>query len=68
MPESKEEKLQAQTPQPEQKGAETADTQKKRGACKDPWKEGFRFDDPYWDEAFDSYHSPTLRVCCLHYC
>ncbi|RMF25718.1 MAG: hypothetical protein D6760_00335 [Deltaproteobacteria bacterium] len=23
----------------------------------------FRFDDPYWDEAFDSYHSPTLRVC-----
>jgi len=25
---------------------------------------GFRFDDPYWDDAFDSYHSPTLRICC----
>jgi hypothetical protein len=26
--------------------------------------EAFRFDDPYWDDAFDSYHNPTLRVCC----
>jgi hypothetical protein len=24
----------------------------------------FRFDDPFWDDAFDSYHNPTLRVCC----
>lgn len=24
----------------------------------------FRFDDPYWDEAFDSYYDPTLRTCC----
>ncbi len=26
--------------------------------------ESFRFDDPYWDEAFDSYYDPTLRTCC----
>lgn len=25
---------------------------------------GFRFDDPYWDDAFDSYYDPTLRTCC----
>jgi hypothetical protein len=24
----------------------------------------FLFDDPYWDDAFDSYHDPTLRTCC----
>lgn len=26
--------------------------------------QSFRFDDPYWDEAFDSYYDPTLRTCC----
>ena len=26
--------------------------------------EPFLFDDPYWDEAFDSYHNRTLRTCC----
>jgi hypothetical protein len=24
----------------------------------------FRFDDPYWDDAFCSYYDPTLRTCC----
>ena len=32
--------------------------------CNEPGTEPFRFDDPYWDDAFDSYHNPTLRVCC----
>ena len=32
--------------------------------CDVPGTEAFRFDDPYWDDAFDSYHNPTLRVCC----
>lgn len=25
---------------------------------------GFRFDDPYWDDVFDSWHNPTLGTCC----
>ena len=33
-------------------------------ACDETGTEPFRFDDPYWDDAFDSYHDPTLRVCC----
>ncbi len=33
-------------------------------ACDEPGTQPFRFDDPYWDDAFDSYHTPTLRVCC----
>ena len=24
----------------------------------------FRFNDPYWDDAFNSYYDPTLRTCC----
>jgi hypothetical protein len=33
-------------------------------ACEEPRPEPFLFDDPYWDDAFDSYHDPTLRTCC----
>ena len=33
-------------------------------ACDEFGTEAFRFDDPYWDDAFDSYHNPTLRTCC----
>ncbi len=33
-------------------------------ACDEPRAESFLFDDPYWDDAFDSYHNPTLRTCC----
>lgn len=32
--------------------------------CQDLASKGFRFDDPYWDDAFDSWHNPTLRTCC----
>lgn len=24
---------------------------------------GYRFDDPYWDDAFCSWSDPTLRTC-----
>ncbi len=24
---------------------------------------GYRFDDPYWDDAFCSWTDPTLRTC-----
>ena len=33
-------------------------------ACDEPGAESFLFDNPYWDDAFDSYHNPTLRTCC----
>ena len=33
-------------------------------ACDETGAEPFLFDDPYWDDAFDSYHNPTLRTCC----
>jgi len=67
MPKSEEGMVESLKLEPEQEGAETAEKEKKPEACKDPWKEGFRFDDPYWDEAFDSFYSPTLRTCCLRY-
>jgi hypothetical protein len=37
---------------------------KKTPACPANEAESFRFDDPYWDEAFNSYYDPTLRTCC----
>lgn len=33
-------------------------------ACDRRETESFLFDDPYWDDAFDSYHDQTLRTCC----
>jgi len=42
----------------------TAVDRTKPRACDDPRTESFLFDDPYWDDAFDSYHDPTLRTCC----
>jgi hypothetical protein len=27
-------------------------------------KQGFLFEDPYWDDAFCSYYDPTLGTCC----
>jgi len=27
-------------------------------------EQGFLFEDPYWDDAFCSYHDPTLGTCC----
>ena len=51
--------MRAETPrtaQPEQEEA--------LAACDGPGAESFLFDDPYWDDAFDSYHDPTLRTCC----
>ena len=46
-------------------GAEVeAKEQRQPQACAEPEGQPFRFDDPYWDEAFDSYYDPTLRTCC----
>lgn len=28
----------------------------------------FRFDDGYWDDAFDTLYDPTMRVCSLFGC
>jgi hypothetical protein len=44
-------------------GTEARETGGSR-VCDEFGTEAFRFDDPYWDDAFDSYHNPTLRVCC----
>jgi hypothetical protein len=52
------------TAQPEQEGARAAEERRKPRACDGPGAESFLFDDPYWDDAFDSYHDPTLRTCC----
>ena len=38
-----------------EEAARSADRQAERG---------FLFEDPYWDDAFCSYHDPTLRTCC----
>ena len=54
----------SRTAQPEREGAPAAEERGKPRACDEPGAETFLFDDPYWDEAFDSYHNPTLRVCC----
>jgi hypothetical protein len=51
------------TAQPEPENAVAAE----HCACEDTGPGAFRFDDPYWDDAFDSYHSSTLRTCCLVY-
>jgi hypothetical protein len=52
------------TVQPEREGARAAEERSKPRACAEPGAESFLFDDPYWDDAFDSYHNPTLRTCC----
>jgi hypothetical protein len=50
--------------QPEQEGARAAEERGRLRDCDEPGAESFLFDDPYWDDAFDSYHDPTLRTCC----
>jgi hypothetical protein len=52
------------TAQPEQEGAPAAEVRREPRAGDEPGVESFRFDDPYWDDMFDSYHDPTLRTCC----
>jgi hypothetical protein len=53
--------------QQEPEDAVAAEQPTKPCACDDLGPGAFRFDDPYWDDAFDSYHSSTLRTCCLFY-
>jgi hypothetical protein len=52
------------TAQPEQEGTPAVEEQTEPPACHGPGAGSFLFDDPYWDDAFDSYHNPTLRTCC----
>ena len=61
---AREEKIgQSSTAQPQQEGPGAAAEQKKPRPCEDLGSKGFRFDDPYWDDVFDSWHNPTLRTC-----
>ncbi len=51
------------TAQPRGRKPQSPKKRKKRaGAATDA--PAFRFDDPYWDEVFNSYYDPTLRTCC----
>ena len=52
------------TAQNEREGPEAAEERRKPRGSDEPGAESFRFDDPYWDDAFDSYYNPTLRTCC----
>lgn len=52
------------TAQTRREGTAAAAEDSKPRLCKDFGSTGFRFDDPYWDDAFDSWHNPTLRTCC----
>ena len=54
----------AQTPRRERQQPGAAEEGKKPRACDEPEAVSFLFDDPYWDDVFDSYHDPTLRTCC----
>jgi hypothetical protein len=50
--------------QPRQEPTPASEERKPPVVCNALRAESFRFDDPYWDEVFDSYHNPTLRTCC----
>ena len=54
----------AQTARREGQEPGTAEEARKPRASDEPRLDSFLFDDPYWDDAFDSYHDPTLRTCC----
>ena len=54
----------AQTARPEDQEPRSAEEREKPRACDEPRAGSFLFDDAYWDDAFDSYHDPTLRTCC----
>ena len=54
----------SRTIQSGQEGTQAAEEGTKPRARDEPGTESFLFDDPYWDDAFDSYHNPTLRTCC----
>ena len=64
MPAREEKNGPSRTARLEREGPRAAETPREPGACDEPGGESFRFDDPYWDDAFDSYHDPTLRTCC----
>ena len=65
MPVSEDKTDESRTGRPE---TEEAAEEQGKPLCDELAAEPFRFDDPYWDDVFDSYHNPTLRTCCLFYC
>lgn len=34
----------------------------------EPVEEGYRFDDPYWDDAFGTLYDSAMRVCSVYGC
>jgi hypothetical protein len=64
MPTREEKSERSEIAQPEQEGPAVCEEQGKPRTGDEPASKGFRFDDPYWDDAFDSWHNPTLRTCC----
>ena len=50
--------------QPEQEGTGVCEEPGRPRAGDDLGSVSFRFDDPYWDDVFGSWHDPTLRTCC----
>jgi hypothetical protein len=64
MPVSEEKTDESRTDRPER--GEAAEKQCEP-LCDEHAAKPFRFDDPYWDDVFDSYHNPTLRTCCMFY-
>jgi hypothetical protein len=67
MPGSKEKDEPSRMTPPGQEETRRLDAPGKPCTCDESEPGAFRFDDPYWDDAFDSYHSSTLRTCCLIY-
>ena len=54
----------SRTAQPEQEGTAVCEERGEPRTGDELGAKGFRFDDPYWDDVFDSWHNPTLRTCC----
>jgi len=64
LPAGEEENGRPRTAEPDREETQAAEQRSENPGCAGPGAAPFRFDDPYWDEAFDSYHDPTLRTCC----
>jgi len=64
MPACEEENEPSRVIHPEQEGTRATEDPRNPRTGDEFGAKGFRFDDPYWDEAFDSWHNPTLRTCC----
>ena len=64
MPAREEKSEPSRMARPEQEGTRASEERGKPRAGGGLGATSFRFDDPYWDDVFDSWHDPTLRTCC----